>query len=113
MAKKSKKVSKKNYDKEETNKKVTKKVLVKTKAKTAPSATVKTQGRTMAFGKENYKWVGIGLALILIGMLLMMGGFNENPADWDEGKIYSFRRITIAPIVILTGLVVQIYAIFR
>ena len=67
----------------------------------------------MAFGKENYKWVGIGLALILIGMLLMMGGFNENPADWDEGKIYSFRRITIAPIVILTGLVVQIYAIFR
>jgi len=66
----------------------------------------------LVFGKENYKLVGVGIVLIALGMLLMMGGFNENPAEWDEGLIYSFRRTTIAPILILSGLVVEIFAIF-
>ena len=69
--------------------------------------------KALVFGRENYKWVGIGLAFIAVGMLLMIGGFNENPNVWDEGSIYSMRRILLAPLVILAGLAIQIYAIFR
>ena len=67
----------------------------------------------LLFGKENYKWVLIGIALITLGMLLMIGGFNEDPNVFDEAKLYSLRRTLVAPILILTGLVVEIYAIFK
>jgi len=92
-------------------KKTIKKVAIST-AKPSVARTSKNE-TTLVFGKENYKWVGIGLALIAVGMLLMIGGFNENPNEWDEGSIYSLRRILLAPIVILTGLGIQIYAIFK
>lgn len=71
------------------------------------------QNKEMTFGKENFKWISIGVALIIVGMLLMIGGFNENPNVWDESKIYGFQRTLLAPIVILTGLVVNIYALFK
>jgi hypothetical protein len=67
----------------------------------------------MIFGRENFKWIFIGLALIAVGMLLMVGGSMPSPDVWDESLIYSHRRITLAPIVILTGLAVEIYAIFK
>ncbi|MBT8189661.1 MAG: DUF3098 domain-containing protein [Bacteroidia bacterium] len=67
----------------------------------------------LVFGKENYKWIAIGVGLIIVGMLLMIGGFNEDPAVWDESKIYGFQRTLLAPVVILTGLAVEIYAIFK
>ena len=111
MAKKNKKVVKGN-SLEDTRAK-SKKVLVKTKSTSTSSAAHSNVATPMVFGKENYKWVGIGLVLITAGMLLMLGGFNENPSEWDENLIYSFRRVTLAPIVILAGLGVQIYAIFR
>ncbi len=72
-----------------------------------------TTRKSLVFNKENYKWVAIGIALITLGMLLMLGGFNENPTSWDEGQIYSFRRTLLAPVVILIGLGVEIYAIFK
>lgn len=64
------------------------------------------------FGKENFMWVLIGLAAMILGFLLMMGG-NSDPTTFDEEAIYSFRRITLAPILILIGLGIQIYAIFK
>lgn len=67
----------------------------------------------LVFGRETYKWVLIGVGLIVVGMLLMIGGFNENPNEWDESGIYGFRRTVLAPIVILSGLVVNIYALFK
>lgn len=70
-------------------------------------------GSKMLFNKENYKWVFIGIGLILLGMILMMGGSMPSPDVWDESLIYSHRRITLAPIVILTGLGMQVYAIFK
>ena len=87
-----------------------------TKSNVAGSASKKesqSQSAAMIFGKENYKWIGIGLALIFAGMLLMIGGFNEDPSVWDESAIYGFRRTVLAPIVILAGLAVEIYAIFK
>lgn len=73
---------------------------------------------TFYFGKENYKWMLIGLALIVLGFLLMMGAdantvngeFNANA--WNE-NIFSFRRIRLAPFLVIVGFVVEIYAILK
>jgi hypothetical protein len=65
------------------------------------------------FGRENYKWMLIGLIVIVIGLLLMIGGKNADPNMFDPKEVYSFRRITLAPILILAGLGLEIFAIFR
>jgi hypothetical protein len=67
----------------------------------------------LIFGKTNFLWMGIGAALIFVGLMLMMGGQQPSRDVWDDNVIYSFRIVTLAPIVILTGLVVEIYAIFK
>jgi sulfite exporter TauE/SafE len=66
----------------------------------------------LLFGKKNYTFIIAGVALIFIGLALMSGGHMPSPDVWDESLIYSHRRITLAPIVILAGLVVNVYAIF-
>jgi len=65
------------------------------------------------FGKSNYIWMMVGALLILIGMLLMAGGKSMDPNVFDTSEVYGFRRITIAPIVILAGFLVEIFAIFK
>ena len=67
----------------------------------------------LIFKKNNYIWMGIGALLIVVGMFLMAGGSMPSPDVWDEDLIYSTRRTVLAPIVILAGLGVEIYAIFR
>lgn len=58
-----------------------------------------------AFGKENYMLMIIGVIVLIVGFVLMYG-----PAD---GNIFSFRRITLAPIVVLAGFVIEVFAIFK
>ncbi len=65
------------------------------------------------FGKENYLWMTIGALIIALGMFLMSGGKNQDPNTFDYNVVYSFTRVTVAPILILAGLVVEIYAIFK
>lgn len=65
------------------------------------------------FGRENYIWMLIGLVVMALGLLLMSGGKSSNPAEFDPNSVYSTTRITIAPILILAGLVIEIYAIFK
>lgn len=65
------------------------------------------------FGKENYRWMAIGLVLILLGLILMIGGKSQDPNTFDPKEVYSFRRITVAPILMLGGLVLEIVAIFK
>ncbi len=66
------------------------------------------------FNKENYIWMLLGVVVIAIGMVLMSGGAsNKDPRYFDAGAVYSARRITIAPILILAGLVIEIWAIFK
>jgi len=74
----------------------------------APSRTV-----TPLFGKENYRWMLIGLVLIALGLILMGGGKSKDPNVFNPKEVYSFTRITLAPILILGGFVVEIFAIFR
>lgn len=66
----------------------------------------------MPFSRDNYLWVIIGLAFLLVGFLLMIGGGSDNPDVFNEA-IFSFRRITLAPILVLIGFGIQIYAIMR
>jgi hypothetical protein len=65
------------------------------------------------FGKENYRWMLIGLVLIALGLILMGGGKSNDPNVFNPKEIYSLTRITLAPILILGGFVVEIFAIFR
>jgi hypothetical protein len=65
------------------------------------------------FAKENYKFMIAGLAIVVIGFLLMMGGNSNDPNSFKPEEVYSFRRITLAPIVIVLGLIVEVYAIMR
>lgn len=67
--------------------------------------------QTFLFDKKNYLWMGIGVLLIIIGFALMSGGKSADPHQFDYKEIYSFRRITLAPIVILIGFGVEAYAI--
>ncbi|MEL7161889.1 MAG: DUF3098 domain-containing protein [Bacteroidota bacterium] len=69
--------------------------------------------RPLTFGPDTYKWMGIGFALVLIGLLLMSGSRGDEFAEFDESYIYGFRRITLAPIVILGGIGTVAYAILK
>ncbi|HCI54858.1 MAG TPA: DUF3098 domain-containing protein [Bacteroidales bacterium] len=68
--------------------------------------------RNFAIPPENYKLIAIGFAIIVIGFLLMLGGRSESPDQFSE-KIFSFRRVTLAPIVVVAGFVFEIWAIMR
>lgn len=65
------------------------------------------------FTKDNYMWMAIGAAVILLGFLLMIGGKSADPNVFNEKEVYSFRRITLAPILIIAGLILEIYAIMK
>jgi len=67
----------------------------------------------LLFGRENYKFMLIGIGLIALGMILMMGGGMPSDDVWDESIIYSPVRTVISPILILAGLGLQFVAIFR
>lgn len=67
---------------------------------------------SMALSKENYKLMLIGLGIILLGFILMGGGGSDDPNVFDE-SIFSFTRITLAPIVVLAGFCFEIYAIMK
>jgi len=76
------------------------------------SRTSVTSDTGFAFNRENYRLLFIGLALIALGFLLMIGGGSDNPNVFSD-KIFDFRRITLAPILVLAGYVVEIFAIMR
>jgi len=74
--------------------------------------TPKEKKLDFALGKENYILLAIGFAIIIFGFLLMIGGKAENPNEFNK-DIFSFRRITLAPIIVLFGFVFEIYAIMK
>lgn len=65
-----------------------------------------------ALGKENYKLMAIGFAIIVVGFILLSGGGSDDPNVFSE-DIFNFRRLTIAPIVLLIGFSFEIYAIMK
>lgn len=66
-----------------------------------------------ALGPQNYKLMLIGLGVIILGFILMSGGKSADPTVFNGEELYSFRRITLAPIVVIAGFVFEIYAIMK
>ncbi len=67
----------------------------------------------IVLGKENYYLILIGLVVIIIGFILMSGGKWDDPNVFPGDELYSTRRITIAPIVVIIGFAIEIYAVFH
>jgi uncharacterized membrane protein len=64
------------------------------------------------FGRENYILMLVGIAVIFLGFVLMSGGGSDDPAVWDP-SIFSARRITVAPILVITGFIIEVFAITK
>ncbi|MBL0357596.1 MAG: DUF3098 domain-containing protein [Chitinophagaceae bacterium] len=65
------------------------------------------------FTKDNYIWMLAGIVVMAIGFFLMGGGKSPDPTKFNDNEIYSTTRITIAPILIIAGFVIEIFAIMR
>ena len=87
-------------------------------AKKETPVTTKTTAKNSSTGnilftKENYKWMLIGLVIMALGFFLMAGGKSSNPNVFSDQDVYSPIRITIAPVLIVAGLLVEIFAIMK
>lgn len=65
-----------------------------------------------AFAKENYIWMIIGVVVLIIGYILLIGGGSKDPNEFNYA-LFNTRRMVIAPIFILLGLVIEVYAIMK
>lgn len=66
----------------------------------------------MTLGYKNYIMIAIGLGIIILGMVLMAGGGSDDPEVFNY-EMFSWRRITLAPILIVGGFAFEIYAIMK
>ncbi len=64
------------------------------------------------FGRQNYVLLIIGMAVLVLGMILMMGGGSEDASKFSP-KIFDFQRLTLAPLVILAGFGIVMYGILK
>ena len=71
------------------------------------------KGEEMVFSWTNYKWMLGGVLLLVLGFVLMAGGGSDNPEVFNYEAIFSWRRIVLAPIVVLAGFGVVGYSIFK
>lgn len=79
----------------------------------AEKKTTTPAGPSSLFDKQNLWLMLLGVVVIAIGMLLMVGGNSKDPNVFDYDKVYSAKRISIAPVLIVIGLGIEIYAIFK
>ena len=74
---------------------------------------VKTIVVNNLFGKENYMWMLAGILVIILGFILMAGGKSADPKVFDPKEVYSTTRITIAPLLIIIGFILEIVGIMK
>lgn len=67
----------------------------------------------LPFKKENIRIILIGLVVNIIGYLLMIGGGSEDPNQFDAKELFSHTRITLAPLLIVTGFVIILWGIMK
>ena len=91
-------------------------LMAKSKQPTQPTAlsgSKNAEKSVIFFGKENFILMALGLLFIFIGFFLMSGGKSADPKKFDPKEIYSTVRITIAPIMIILGFLIEIVAIMK
>ena len=86
-------------------------MTMKNREKQAPASLAAKQ-REMPLTVANYKLMLIGLGIIILGFILMSGGGSDDPNVFNEA-MFNFRRITLAPILVLAGFGFEIYAIMK
>ncbi len=84
----------------------------KKQAAKAAKNTQEENDARMPLSKKNYMFMLIGLAVIIVGFLLMAGGGSDDPSVFNQ-SMFNFRRITLAPIVVIGGFAFEIYAIMK
>ncbi|MBD5389708.1 MAG: DUF3098 domain-containing protein [Bacteroidales bacterium] len=70
------------------------------------------KGFDFAFRKENYILMGVGVLLLILGYVLLSGGGSDDPNVFSEA-LFNTRRLVVAPLVILAGFIVEIWAIMK
>lgn len=70
------------------------------------------EGPRFAFNKQNYILVIVGLVLLAVGFLLLIGGGSDDPTVFND-SLFDFQRLTLAPILILAGYIIEIFAIMK
>ena len=73
---------------------------------------MKKEKKKLLFGKRNYRLMILGLVFITLGFVLMSGGGSDDPNVFND-EIYNFRRIRLAPFLVVFGFVIEAYAIMR
>ncbi len=81
--------------------------------KATPKAAPKKAPGNLVLSKENYILIAIGFGIMLLGYILMAGGKSNDPNVFNGEALFSFRRITLAPILIVGGFLFEIYAIMK
>jgi hypothetical protein len=71
------------------------------------------QMRNPLFDRNNFIWMGVGALMIALGFFLMVGGKSADPNQFNDSEIYSTTRITIAPLLIIAGFLVEVFAIMK
>ena len=73
---------------------------------------MKKEKKKLLFGKRNYKLMILGLVFITLGFVLMSGGGSDDPNIFSD-EIYNFRRIRLAPFLVVFGFIIEVYAIMK
>jgi len=69
--------------------------------------------KDFAFGKENFMWIGIAIVFIIVGFVLMSGGGPPADGISFNPEIFSKQRIVVAPIIVMIGYLLMMYAILK
>ena len=67
----------------------------------------------MALSRENFKYIIVGCVVVIVGFILMSGGGTEDPTQFNEEELFSFRRITLAPFLVMLGYGVVLFGILK
>ena len=73
---------------------------------------MKKEKKKLLFGKRNYRLMILGLVFITLGFILMSGGGSDDPNLFND-EIYNFRRIRLAPFLVVFGFIIEVYAIMK
>lgn len=85
-------------------------VIIKKSKTTSANQEIDTSG--LVFEKENYRWLLIGIAFLVVGFLLMIGGRSDDPDSFNY-DMFNFQRLTLSPILLMIGYIIGIYAIMK
>lgn len=80
--------------------------------KTTEQNTPQTENPKMPLTRKNYILLLAGFGIILLGFVLMAGGGSDSPDEFNYA-MFSWRRITLAPILVVGGFVIEIFAIMK